>query len=230
MGNTDLIIHKPNAPLAMPNQEMIEAVVAASDGPLVADKQLEQLRNQVLEQNRDLIDHGRLYPDGTELRGDRCLVVDVHDVVVSLVAHRLSQIAADMGLVVVFELGDLVLAYGDDTPDMFIRTYNWDIAWASPRALPQWLTSVTNEMIYFHDHGREDVDFLIVGETHDGDQYIQTMYQPAEGAYLVEVRDGGPDAHYRAMIASYDETLAAFETWMATRERLPQVDWTLIDM
>ena len=46
----------------------------------------------------------------------------------------------------------------------------------------------------------------------------------------MEVRDGGPDAHYRAMIASYDETLAAFETWMATRERLPQVDWTLIDM
>ena len=53
---------------------------------------------------------------------------------------------------------------------------------------------------------------------------------PPRGAYLVEVRDGGPDAHYRAMIASYDETLAAFETWMATRERLPQVDWTLIDM
>ena len=187
----------------MPNQEMIGAVVAASDGPLVANKQLEKLRDQVLEQNRDLIDHGRLYPDGTELRGDRCLVVDVHDVVVSLVAHRLSQIAADMGLVVVFELGDLVLAYGDDTPDMFIRTYNWDIAWASPRALSQWLTSVTNEMIYFHDHGREDVDFLIVGETHDGDQYIQTMYQPAEGG----VPSGSPRRWPRRPLPGNDRQL-----------------------
>lgn len=149
---------------------------------------------------------------------------------VPLLVKRLSQITAGRGLSVVSELHDLVFAYGDDTPDMFIRTYNWDIAWASPRALPQWLTKVTEETTYYHDRGREDVDFLIVGETHDGDQYIQTMYQPAEEAYLVEVRDGGPDAHYRAMIVSYDEALAAFQTWMATRERLPQADWTLIDM
>lgn len=230
MGNTDLIIHKPDAPLAAPNQEVIEAVVAAANGPLVADEQLEQLRNQVLEHNHDLIDDGFLYPDGTELRGGRCLVVDVHDTVVSLVVHRLSQFAAGTGLVVVSELDDLVLAYGDDTPDMFIRTYDWDIAWASPRALPQWLTRVTEEMNYYHDQGSTDVNFLIVGDAHDDEQYIQTMYLPAKEAYQVEVRDGGPEAHYQAMIASYDETLAAFESWVATRERLPRVDWMLIDM
>ena len=230
MGNTDLIIHKPDAPLTMPDQELIEAVVAATDGPQVSDEYLEQLHNQILQDNRDLIEDGLLYPDRTGLRGERCLVVDVSDHVVPLLVKRLSHIAAGMGLVVVSELDDLVFAYGNEIPGMSIRTYEWDIAWASPRALPQWLERTTMAMNFYHDRGDDAVDFLIIEDTSKEHQFIQTIYRPAIEAYQVEVRDGGADAHYQAMIASYDETLAAFETWMATGERLPQVDWALIDM
>ena len=230
MGNTDLIIHKPDAPLTMPDQEVIGAVVAATDGPQVSDEYLVQLHNQILQDNRDLIDDGLLYPDRTGLRGERCLVVDVSDHVVSLVIKRLSQTTAGKGLVVVSELDGLVFAFGDEIPGMSIRTNEWDIAWASLRALPQWLGRTTQEMIFYHDHGSDAVDFLVVEDTSKEHQFIQTIYRPAIEAYQVEVRDGGPDAHYQAMIASYDETLATFETWMATGERLPQVGWALIDM
>ena len=230
MGNTDLLIHKPVAPLTMPDQELIETVVAAANGAWVSDEYLEQLHNKILEDNRNLIDDGLLYPEGTGLRGDHCLVVDVSDHVVPVLVKRLSQITAGRGLVVVSELHDLVFAYGDEIPDMAIRTNEWDIAWASLRALPQWLDRTTEDMIFYHQRGDNAVDFLIVEDTSKEQHFIQTIYRPAQDAYQVEVRDGGPDAHYQALIDSDDETLAAFQTWMATRERLPQADWTLIDM
>lgn len=229
MGNTDLIIHKPNEPLTMSNEEVIKAVVAAAEEPLIPDDQLEQLRTNILEENQDLIEEGVFYPDQTGLRGNRCLVVDVQDHVLNLVVQRLSRIAPDMGLAVVSELDDLVLAYGDDTSEMFIRTVDWETAWASPRALRQWLSRVTEEMMYFHDHGSKAVDFLIVGESRAEQRYIQAIYLPAEGAYQVEMRKGGPEAHYQTMIEGLDETIAAFETWMDTRERTPQADWQRIE-
>lgn len=230
MGNTDLLIHKPVTPLAMPDRELIEAVVAAADGPQVSDEYLERLHNKILQDNRDLIDDGLLYPETTGLQGDRCLVVDVSDHVVPLLVKRLSQFAAGRGLSVVSELHDLVFAYGDEIPDMAIRTNEWDIAWASLRALPQWLHRTTEDMIFYHQRGDNAVDFLIVEDTSKEQHFIQTIYRPAQDAYQVEVRDGGPDAHYQALIASYDETLTTFRTWMSIGECPPEINWTPIDM
>lgn len=64
------------------------------------------------------------------------------------------------------------------------------------------------------DVERGDEQFVVVERTSDpsGQTYVQAILR-SEGGWLLERRDGGPDAHYRASLADRRTAHAAVTAW-----------------
>ena len=73
-----------------------------------------------------------------------------------------------------------------------------------------------------------DEQFAIIERVASPETYVQVVKNES-GGWLIERRDGGPDAHFAVEVASIDEAHGVLTSWASGTPQAPAPEWTKLE-
>lgn len=152
--------------------------------------------------------------------GDRVLVIETDGAHMERLLRDMEPAVARFGLQMVAQPGAVPLAFGDETRDFRTRTLDYEVRFASRRGVPQLLRRMARAQETLDAQAGTGgsgmlAEFLhIASAATPGVQYIQSLYDSAAGGFEVEVCDGGPERHFRAVELDIAAAGECFLAWM----------------